>query len=148
MPRCRARSKTAMKAGKPPGPEQQCRQSAIMGLSVCRFHGGSTKAAMAAARLRLLDMIDPALGRLAKIIQKSKNDQAAVVAAKHVLDLNGFKAADKIDIHIAYDAQKLSQLTDEELNVFVNMAKKLVAEPRLIEGEVIREEEESLVQVR
>jgi hypothetical protein len=52
-----------------------------------------------AARIRLLSLVDPALGVLAHALdQKDKQLPAALAAAKDVLDRAGFKEADKLQL--------------------------------------------------
>ena len=46
-----------------------CRAQAITGARVCRVHGGSAPQVIAAARRRLLMLVEPALGVLARAVR-------------------------------------------------------------------------------
>ena len=56
-PRCTARSK---------GTGERCKQTAIPGGTVCRFHGGGAPSVKRKAALRLASLVDPAIGTLAR----------------------------------------------------------------------------------
>lgn len=86
--KCSAKSK---QSGKP------CKQPAIPGGTVCRFHGGSAPQVIRSAKERLAALVDPAIARLAKLL-KSKKDVAAYRAVKDVLDRNGFKPKDEVEL--------------------------------------------------
>lgn len=88
MAQCTAKSKRTA---------QQCRQPAILRGTVCKMHGGSAPQIRAAAQARLLAMVDPALGKLAKLIQ-SKADPVALGAVKDILDRAGLKAIERVEI--------------------------------------------------
>jgi hypothetical protein len=85
--RCTAKSKAS---------GQRCKRAAIPGGTVCRFHGGAAPQVVAAAKVRLAALVDPAIDRLAKLI-KIKNPGIALGAVKDVLDRNGFKPSAKVD---------------------------------------------------
>lgn len=67
---------------------EQCGRSAIAGGTVCRYHGGAAPQVQAAARIRLTQLVDPALGRLARILIQG-NDRDAMRAIENVLDRAG-----------------------------------------------------------
>ncbi len=46
---------------------RRCRQPAIPGGNVCRYHGGAAPQVQQAARLRLAALVDPAIDQLAKL---------------------------------------------------------------------------------
>lgn len=75
----------------------KCKADAIKGGTVCRMHGGSAPQVKLAAQARLMAMVDPALGKLAKLIQ-SKSDPVALGAVKDILDRTGFKPTEKIEV--------------------------------------------------
>lgn len=66
-PRCHAKAKSTGRS---------CRNAAIPGGRVCRIHGGSAPQVQRAARLRLAELVDPAIAALAKIVE---DDPAAWV---------------------------------------------------------------------
>lgn len=63
------------------------------------MHGGKAPQTMAAAKLRLAALVDPAIGVLAKAMKDQKKQPAsALAAARDVLDRAGLKPADQIEI--------------------------------------------------
>ncbi len=80
---------------------EPCTRRAISGGKVCYVHGGAAPQVKKAARERLAEMVDPALGVLIKAMKmKSKGSPVAlaVTAARDVLDRAGYKATDKIQL--------------------------------------------------
>ena len=75
---CTARSKTS---------GSRCRRPAIRGGTVCRFHGGAAPQVIKKAQERLAELVDPALTRLAKLVD-GDNPSVALGAVKDVLDRN------------------------------------------------------------
>jgi len=76
-----------------------CNRRAIEGGKVCYVHGGAAPQVKKAARERIAEMVDPALGVLYKAMKmKAKGSPAplAVVAARDILDRAGYKATDKL----------------------------------------------------
>jgi hypothetical protein len=67
-----------------------CRRQAIAGATVCRVHGAAAPQVKEAARVRLLALVDPALGVLARAIKpRRKLDNLALAASRDVLDRAG-----------------------------------------------------------
>jgi hypothetical protein len=102
----------------------RCRQSAIQGLNVCRSHGGGTKLAREAARVRLAALVDPALRVLAEAMKARVPTQHRLTAARDVLDRNGLKAKDEVVIHTEFDATKFANWSTEDLELFVSLARR------------------------
>lgn len=75
--KCGARSKQS---------GQQCRQYAIPGGTVCRFHGGAAPQVKAAAEKRLEELRQPAIAYLAHLLEQKQFPSAGLGAAKDVLD--------------------------------------------------------------
>lgn len=78
--RCKAKSKSS---------GNQCRQSAIPGGTVCRYHGGAAPQVKRAAALRLAQLVDPAIDAQAYLLKQTKHLPSKLGAAKDVLDRNG-----------------------------------------------------------
>lgn len=76
MPQCRAKISKGTR---------QCKKMAIDGGFVCFKHGGKAPQVMAAAKRRLLEMVNPALTRLEKVITNGE-DGPAVRASLGVID--------------------------------------------------------------
>lgn len=87
--RCTARSK---QTGKP------CGQRSIPGGSVCVYHGGSAPQVQFNARQRLLEMQQPAMARLAQLVDQQEYPSTAYQAVKDVLDRTMGKPADSLAI--------------------------------------------------
>ena len=86
---CKAKTKNG---GKP------CRAQAIAGGTVCRMHGGGAPQVREAARLRILELVDPALATLYRSLKlKGPASGVALAAAKDVLDRAGLKAPDRME---------------------------------------------------
>ncbi len=75
-----------------------CKGQAIKGGNVCRTHGGSAPQVRDAAARRILALVDPALGVLARATRPRRNPKwepthVELSAARDVLDRAGFGAA-------------------------------------------------------
>ena len=72
-----------------------CRAPAIKGGNVCVTHGGRAPQVVAAAKLKLLAMVDPALAALLRETKRKTNapNGVAVAAARDILDRAGLAAA-------------------------------------------------------
>lgn len=94
---------------------QQCQRHAQLGQKVCYHHGGKSPQAKRNARLRLFDMVDPALTELARIIARSEDEKVKLSAINSVLDRTGYQRGYEITIDDARDMliQRLAQLHDE-----------------------------------
>ena len=77
---------------------KQCGKDAIPGAVVCHMHGGKSPQVKEAAKLRLLEMVDPALATMLRMVTKSKIDAVRLQAARDILDRTGFKPTDKVEI--------------------------------------------------
>lgn len=77
--RCHAHNR----AGKP------CRNRPIPGGTVCRMHGGAAPQARNAARIRLLNLIDPAISVLATEMERADSSADRQRAANSILDRAG-----------------------------------------------------------
>jgi hypothetical protein len=94
---------------------QPCQNPAREGSTVCRNHGGNAPQVRRKANLRLIELIDPAIGTLAReMVQAGKsNDRQA--AANSILDRAGVprKAEISSDDARALLLERLIQLRDE-----------------------------------
>lgn len=90
-----------------PNPWPYCRMRAgrgtdHVGTGACRNHGGATPSARAAARLRLDELVGPAIATLARII--ADPDVPASIrlrAAQDVLDRSGYPRRVDVDVDAA-----------------------------------------------
>ena len=85
MAQCHATSK---------GSGAPCKRQAIAGAAVCRAHGGAAPQVKAAARSRLLALVDPALAMLARAVRDTGSPTAVGVrAATEILNRAGLDVA-------------------------------------------------------
>ena len=79
---CRAKSQQT---------QQRCERPAMPGTTVCRHHGGGAPQTRRKAALRLIELVDPAIATLAKLMQDPQvSPGVRVRAAENVLDRAGF----------------------------------------------------------
>lgn len=71
-------------AGKP------CNAPAMSGQTVCHKHGGAAPQAKRAAKLRLLELVDPAIATLAREMARAENSRDKQAAANSILDRAGY----------------------------------------------------------
>ena len=77
--------------------KEQCKRWAIRGGNVCAMHGGKAPQVKAKAEARLAALVDPAIGKLQKLIN-ARSEMVSLAAVKDVLDRNGFKPTDKHEL--------------------------------------------------
>ena len=75
-PRCRATNNRG----------EKCRYPPIHGGAVCRFHGGGAPQVKLAAMERLRQLQNPAIDRMAKLIDQEQFPTVAYAASRDVLD--------------------------------------------------------------
>jgi hypothetical protein len=79
----------------------QCKKQAILGLTVCRFHGGATKNAKEKARQNMLEMLLPAVAELRKILLKADTaDGDRLRAIKEVADRTGLTGVLNVQVDL------------------------------------------------
>lgn len=70
---------------------ERCKRAAIKGGFVCPSHGGAAPQVQKSARERLLELADPAIAALSKIVQDEHNDDSTRLrAALGILDRTGY----------------------------------------------------------
>ena len=81
-----------------------CKSGAIKGATVCRMHGGGSplvkaKAAerLALAREKLYGLVDPAIDKLGELVSDDLSN-VALRACRDILDRNGFKPVEKLEV--------------------------------------------------
>jgi len=105
----------------------RCKRNAIAGGTVCSMHGGKAPAVIAAAKVRLAALVDPAILRLEKEIKAGKHSPSAVRAATDVLDRAGLRPADRLELEGSFHVMDpgRDQLSDADLAKLIAMAKQL-----------------------
>lgn len=81
---CRGHTKHGPNAGKP------CGANPRIGQFVCIKHGGNHPAQIKSAKQRLLELVDPALATLYKVLTSDADDSVKVRAALGILDRTGY----------------------------------------------------------
>lgn len=83
----------------------QCNGPAVTGMRVCRMHGGSSPQARQKAKLRLAELVDPAIATLAHIMAEQGNAPSdRLRAANSILDRAGHGRMTKVE---SVDAREL-----------------------------------------
>lgn len=81
-----------------------CEAPAMAGQRVCRMHGGSTRKARNAAKLRLMDLVDPAITMLGReLVSKTSEPKDRLAAANSILDRAGLSRRTDISVDDARD---------------------------------------------
>ena len=76
-----------------------CMRYPLRGTTVCRLHGGSAPQVQRSARLRLLELVDPALSNLADILsRKNVLDADKIRACTAILDRAGYGPNSKLTV--------------------------------------------------
>jgi hypothetical protein len=83
---CRAHKKTG----------EQCKNAAILGSTVCRYHGGAAEHVKRAARARIENATDLVAKELIVIALSGDSDATRVSAIKDLLDRGGLKAPSEV----------------------------------------------------
>lgn len=102
--RCKA---TAHRTG------ERCRAPSMKGGTCCRVHGGAAPQVKKAARERLLEMVEPAMVQLRRIIDKpDTSDADKLRGIQMILDRTGYKPGMVIEVK---EHDPWSSLTDDAL---------------------------------
>jgi hypothetical protein len=90
---------------------ERCKAAPIHGAKVCRAHGGATQHVKRAARERLLELVDPALAELHRVLTDATADDAVKVrAALGILDRTGHGPGAKVELGLSTWDQKLEEV--------------------------------------
>lgn len=80
---------------------EQCKKSAIRGSTVCKTHGGAAKQVAKKARERLMEMVEPALVQLIRIVeQPGTSDSDRLRAIQMVLDRTGYGPGKHVEVEV------------------------------------------------
>lgn len=80
---------------------ERCKNSAVRGTTVCTHHGGNAPQTRAKARERLMQMVDPVLTELHRIVTKpDTSDADRLRAITLVLDRTGYSAKTEIEVEV------------------------------------------------
>lgn len=87
--RCRAKSSQT---------GERCKRAATPGTWVCASHGSRSPNTLRKARLRLLDLVDPATAKLARILAKTDDEKVALKAIEMIFDRTGLSPRVSLDV--------------------------------------------------
>ncbi len=112
----------------------QCKNGAIPGGAVCRYHGGAAPQVKAKAELRVKEaleaMLPNGITRYGKLIE-SEQDSVALNAVKDLLDRTGHKPTERQEItnYTPEDVETLANLDDIELAAYIELRRKVTQKP-------------------
>lgn len=84
----------------------RCGNRPIPGGTVCRFHGGAAPAVRLKAKLRLAELVDPAIATLARIMVKAEHDRDKLRAVENILDRGGLPRASRVEGRMQLEESK------------------------------------------
>lgn len=88
-PQCRAKRSNGL----------PCKNRPVKGAAVCRIHGGGAPQVQKSAKQRLLELVNPALAELHRILEdKKSDDHVKIKAIQTVLDRTGFARGVQISV--------------------------------------------------
>jgi hypothetical protein len=115
---------------------EPCQNPAIAGATVCRTHGGSAGQVKRKARLRLMELVDPAVATLAREMANADTSRDRQSAANSVLDRSGLGRQQILTV----DADELREVIRERARELRQQAiAELEASGDIIEGEIVEE---------
>lgn len=94
-----------------------CKGPAMMGTNVCRMHGGSSPQVRNKAKLRLAELVNPAISTLAReMVNTQAKPSDRLSAANSVLDRTGWGRVQRVETADAREmlAQRLMELRENE----------------------------------
>jgi hypothetical protein len=95
--RCKATNRAGMQCGSKP----------IRGGTVCRMHGGGAPQVKAKAMERLMALQNPAIDRLAKLIDQEEFPTVAYAASRDILDRTIGKPGENLNVKVTLSLEEL-----------------------------------------
>lgn len=92
-----------------------CQSPAMHGQSVCRMHGGASPQARSKARLRLAELVNPAIATLAREMANADKSMDRQRAANSILDRAGWGRVSTVETADAREVllARLAEMRDE-----------------------------------
>jgi hypothetical protein len=106
---------------------EPCKRWASHGTTVCTSHGAAAPQVKLAAEERIRALVDPALTRLANLIDHADNDSVRLAAVRDVLDRAGYAAKQQIEITIRRRAAQLADELGLDPDELIAEAERIVA---------------------
>lgn len=97
------------------GGRGQCNRDAMMGQKVCYKHGGKAPQTIAAARLRLAQLADPAIRNLHHKMEKSEDEKVSLRAAGMILDRAGIGPKGSLELEGGLGVEVNDRLSGKDL---------------------------------
>lgn len=91
----------------------RCKRRPIRGGAVCAMHGGKAPQVKAKALERLMALQDPAITRLAELIEQKEFPSTAMAAIKDALDRTMGKPSESVSMDVSGDLVIRHELPDE-----------------------------------
>lgn len=125
----------------------QCGNPALPGAKVCKYHGGAAPQVQAKARLRLLELIDPATAVLARILADDKAKPAdRLRAVENIYDRAGIPRRTEVD-HSAAQAlliERIQEVLARRIGDDVVLPGELAAGQDTVPGELVTPPDERM----
>ena len=83
-----------------------CRAPAMDGQARCRLHGGASPQAKRKARLKLIELVDPAIATIARVMVNGARDQDKLRAAEAILDRAGHPRSSRIEGRVSLEESR------------------------------------------
>lgn len=120
----------------------QCGHRASPGQRVCHLHGAASPQAQRKAKLRLAELVSPAIATLAKEMTQADTSADRMKAANSILDRAGWGRVQKVEAHDAREIllQRLLDMREDQLEDHDQVAKE-IAPHIAIEQMVVQDQE-------
>lgn len=107
-PRCTAKSTQS---------GERCKKARIPGTNVCGTHGGRAPQVQRKARLRLLELVDPAIAKHARILATTQDEKVALKAVEMIYDRTGMGRQQEVSVADAREAlrEKIYEMRNKQL---------------------------------
>lgn len=104
--RCRAKSSQS---------GERCKRAATPGTWVCATHGSRAPAVRAKAQLRLMELVNPATAKLARILASTQDDRVALKAVEMIFDRTGLHPKVGVDVDASRQllVERLTKLKEQ-----------------------------------
>lgn len=76
----------------------RCKRPALKGARVCTSHGAGAPQVKASARRRMLELLDPAINELERVMRHGEKDADRLRAVENILDRAGMPRKTELDV--------------------------------------------------
>lgn len=119
-----------------------CRAPAMDGQARCRLHGGASPQAKRKARLKLIELVDPAIATIARVMVNGAKDADKLRAAEAILDRAGHPRSSRIEGRVSLEESR-DVLLQQLLAVRAGQRSELAAPAPLevVEAEIVDDDD-------